>query len=423
MSNKAAIWQLRAPGLSTLRRVASPWQRPTAAVARDPAGDQRLWRVVIHNSIHELDAQRWDSLSGAGAVLRSHAYLAAIEDAGIASCRYYYPVVHDQHDAVIAQCCVYVVSTDFAQLLPPSLQRAVSVLRRLWPGFLTARIVECATPLFAGSSLTTDHSSHRAGAVAAIERAMRDIAVRERSSLLVLRDFFAGECEDLDFLIARGYKRVANLPLARLRVRWNSYADYLASLRARYRKDIKRRLRRSEAAGRRVEILHDFGHDAASWSRQVNAIYANARGFKREKINPAYYVNMNGLPDAASVLLVVRHEQRYIAHGMVIFDRDNTIATFFGREPGPAGGEWFLLMNEVIRIGIERGSKYISLGLGSYEAKSLVGADIEPLFVYTRATNRVLNALIKLVPDLMRHERTAGRRLFKSEPDGGNDVH
>jgi hypothetical protein len=102
---------------------------------------------------------------------------------------------------------------------------------------------------------------------------------------------------------------------------------------------------------------------------------------------------------------------------MVLCDDAHTIATFFGREAGPPSAEWFCLMNEVVRIGIERQSRYILLGLGSYDAKSIVGAEIEPLYLYCRGTSRLMTWLMKLIPDLMRPPPRRARRIFRDDED------
>ena len=115
-----------------------------------------------------------------------------------------------------------------------------------------------------------------------------------------------------------------------------------------------------------------------------------------------------------SKLLVINNRGDRVAHGMIIFDRETTTATFFGRESGTPKREWFQLINSVIRIGIERGSKYISLGLGSYDGKSIVGADIEPLVIYRRSTHPMLNFVINLIPDLMKPKVLTNRNLFRT---------
>lgn len=409
--------------LAPARREAPAAASPSAppAFAEDTDAATNGWHVRTHRSIREIEADTWDAVAGTSAVTRSHAYLSAIETAAVSSCRYFYPVVYAADGQIMALACVYRVQTDFAQLLPRPCQRLVAWLRRGWPRLLRANVIECASPLFAGSSIAVRPGAGQQRVLALIEAAMVRIAREERSALLVIRDFLAHERPALGFLRERGYKCVSNLPLARIRVRWADYDEYLGSMRARYRTDIRRRLRRSREAGREIEILDNFGAEADRWAQQARAIYTRTSGFKRESVNAAYYAAMDDALGPDSRLLVVNHNGQRIAHGMVIFDDDNTVATFFGREPGPPAGEWFLLMNEVIRLGIARGSCYISLGLGSYDAKSIVGADIEPLYVYTRCTIPWLNALIKLVPDLMRQRPPAGRRLFRARAAAGND--
>ena len=390
---------------------------PTTGAAgpppRRPDGDYRL---EILPSIHAIAADEWNTLVGAGAVTRSHAYLAAAEAAAVGNCRYYYPVVRDRAGRLLVHACVYVIDTDFLQLMPRWVAAAARWLRHWWPRLLSARITECACPLVAGSSISVAAEIPRVRAVALVEEAMRDIARASDSGCLVLRDFAREERADCAVLLERGYKRVANRPLAWVPVRWPTHAAYLDAMRARYRKDLKRRLARAKAAGCRVVVHERFAADGERWAAQVAAVHAHTAGFKREQVNAAYYAAFEGLPGAETLLLGVERAGRCLAHGMVIRDDRRTIATFFGREPGPPNGEWFLLMNEVMRLGITRGSREIWLGFGSYDAKGLVGADLRALEVYTRCVNPLLNVLVKCLPDFMRAEGGRARRVFRRPP-------
>lgn len=395
---------------------AAPRLRGAAPAAWQAQRDAPCLRVEVLDSIHDIAAPLWDALVGDAAVTRTHTYLAAVEDAAIAGCRHFYLLVRDASGALVAHACVYQLDTDFAQLMPALVRRLARRVRRRWPGFLAARVTECGSPLVAGSSLSVADSCPRSAAMAAIETAMRGIAGRTGSTLLVLRDFEATACAEFDFLRARGYKRVCNLPLARIDVRWPSYDAYLAAMRGRYRKDLRRRLRRAARDGRTVVTRQDFAADAPRWAAQAAHVVAGTRGFKRETVNAAYYANMARLPAGQRTLLTVEREGRVLAHGLALADARHTVATFFGREPGSASGEWFQLMNAVVAGAIARGSRRIELGLGSYEAKALFGAELVPLYVYTCSTRRWLNAIIRLVPDLMRRDTRARHRVFRSDP-------
>ena len=370
------------------------------------------YRTMILTSIKDIDGPRWDSLVGPGAVTRSHAYLVAIEAAGIVHCQYFYPVIFNSQNEIVAHACVYTVLTDFAQLLPRSLRALVAVVRVRCPSFLHARITECASPLVVGHSISISSDAPRAQLLKKIADAATDIAYSQRSPVVLLRDFLVQESVDIGTLLEHGFNLVSNLPLARIRVRWKSYAEYLAGMRPRYRKDVQRRLRLATQARQAVHTLHAFGDQAEHFLEQARVVYEASRGFKREALTADYYREMDRMLGAHSRLLVVMRDGRAVAHGMVLTDDKNTVATFFGRDPGPPGREWFLLVNEVIRLGIERGSRYIHLGLGAYCAKALVGADFESLAICCKSPYAILNWLMRAMPNVVNRRATAQKHIF-----------
>lgn len=410
--------------LSPVARQGESWPAPaaetiseSAAAALRAAGGER--RVQIFDSIRDIDAARWDEVAGPAAASRSHAYLAAIESSGINDCRFFYPVVFDGADRMLAHACVYIITTDLTQTLPARFQGAAQRLRRLWPGLLQVRITECASPLVPGHSLSLRAGQPRAVLVRLLGRAVADIARREGSRLLVFRDFLDAERADADALLDEGYNRASNMPLARIRVRWKSYDEYLDAMRSRYRKDLKRRLERVERGGQRALRLAHFADRASLWAEQVATMYDRSKSFKRERIGARYYEEIERIPVANRMVLAAERDGHTVAHGLVLFDDEHTVATYFGRDAGPPGNEWFHLLNEVIRVGIERGSRYICLGLGSYDAKSLVGAEFEPLHCYARSTLGWVNWLMRRVPDCMARPEARARRIFRDDATVG----
>jgi predicted N-acyltransferase len=397
---------------------------PASPKARAPSQDARAasepdsWRVEILDSIHGIAAEAWDEVAGREAVPRSHAYLAAIEAAGINDCRFFYPVIYDAEGRILAHACVYTITTDFLQMLPPGLHGAARGLRRLWPRFLKVLVTECASPLVPGHSISVRDGLARTPLIRRIGSAVGEIARRAGSRLMVVRDFLEHDHADFDALLEDGYHLTSNMPLARIRVRWKSYEDYLDSMRSRYRKDLKRRLEQVERSGQRAVRLPDFAAKAALWAEQVAVMYERSKGFKRERIGARYYEQMAALSPERCIVVAAEREGRSVAHGVILFDDAHTVATYFGRDAGPPGNEWFHLLNEVIRIGIERGSRHICLGLGSYDAKSLLGADVEPLHVYSRSTLPPVNWLMRLVPHTMARQALRPRRIFRDDEPG-----
>lgn len=369
---------------------------------------------MILTSINDIDAARWDSLVGPDAVTRTHAYLAAIESAGIEDCRHFYPVIFNARNEMVAHACVYTIVTDFAQLLPGPLRPFVRALRALWPGFLRARLTECASPLVVGHSISVRDEAQRAQIVRRVADAATDIAYSQRSPVVLVRDFLGADAGDVGALLEHGFNRVSNMPLARIRIRWSTYREYLAAMRPRYRKDIERRLRRARESGDAVETVRGYGQRAECWSRQARVVYAAARRFKRETVTADYYRRIESALGPDSHLLAVMRDGRPVAHGLVLTDAANTIATFFGREAGAPGREWFMLVDEVIRLAIARRSRYVHLGLGSYRAKGLIGADFEPVTICCKSPYAPLNWLMRRWPHMAIRQLPPPPRIFRA---------
>ncbi len=304
------------------------------------------WRVRIHDSINDIEPAAWDGIVGDAAAPRSHAYLRAIEASGINDCRFFFPVVYDAAGRVLAHACVYIITTDLSQTLPARLQRMAAAVKRLWRGFLEVRITECASPLVPGHSISVRSGAPRAALMRELGRVVADIARRQRSRLVVFRDFTDEERADADALVAVGYNRASNMPLARIRVRWRSYDEYLDAMRSRYRKDLKRRLERVQRTGQRALRLTQFADRAGLWAEQVATMYDRSKSFKRERISARYYTEIERIPAGNRMVVAAERDGHAVAHGLVLFDAEHTIATYFGRDAGPPGNEWFHLLNE-----------------------------------------------------------------------------
>ncbi|MGR8950728.1 MAG: GNAT family N-acetyltransferase [Gammaproteobacteria bacterium] len=370
-----------------------------------------MYTTKLFRSISEIPSEKWDAVSGGQELARSHAYLLAVERASVNDAQYFYPVVFDNEE-IVAHCCVYTISTDFRQMLPRFAQSLVTLCRRIFNDFLIIRVTECCSPLVADHSMSTIDDPTRPALIARLGQAIEDLARQENSPLIVIRDFLQEDREIFDVLRQQGFNVVSNMPLARIRVRWDSYDNYLSAMRSRYRKDVKRRLRRAERTGQKVRRIENFGDLASTWVKQAAVVFENTKGFKREQLARSYYENVNSELPQQSELLAIERDGALVAHGMLVNDEKNTTATYFGRDPGKPNSEWFQLMNEVIRIGIDRKSKYINLGLGSYDAKANVGADVEPLFVYSKSRYRLINGLMKLVPRTMDCRSSPTKRVF-----------
>jgi predicted N-acyltransferase len=395
-----------------VRGLAQPKSDNVRAIPRVP--NPSPFRVSVHRTINDVDGIEWDAIIGRNGLLRSHAYLAAVEASASDDRVFFYPVFRRADGKIVAHACIYLVDTDLAQLLPRWLQWFPQLIRRLWFRFLIVRITECASPMSTSHSISVSPEIDQREFVISFSDTLTTTAKEHGSSLIVVRDFLTGDRFAFDELLTHGFNLVSNMPVARIKVRWRTYEEYLDNMRSRYRKDIKRRIKRATASGQHVRVLKCFAKQAELWVAQARTVQQSTKGFKRENLSVEYYENMDRMLSDKSVLVAAERDGQPVAHGMILKDDSVSIATYFGRNPGPAAQEWFHLVNEVIKLGIEDRCEYINLGLGSYDAKSNVGAELEPLFVYSKSTYAPVNWFMRAVPHLMDCSNYDLKQIFKS---------
>ena len=192
-----------------------------------------------------------------------------------------------------------------------------------------------------------------------------------------------------------------------------TYADFLAAMKSRYRKDLGRRLRRAAEAGRSIRVAQDFAALAEACSEQVEGAYARSQGVRRERLGPEYYRAINYALGDRARLLVAEEGARMVGHGLVLLDDAHVVATWSGREEGPPGDIWFTLLDAAVRLAIERKAQWLNLGLGTYAAKSLLGAEVEPLYCLVRSRYRIANFFMRRVPDTMAKSPPSVHHVFR----------
>ncbi len=188
----------------------------------------------VLTSINDIPAEQWNSIVGRNRLICRHEYLRAVEASQINDCRFFYPVVYDGKD-IVAHACLYFISTELDALAKGGGRAAVGCVRKLWKQFLVLRTIECGSPVSLGSAISFRDGVDHVSALQSIVREAECLARQMKCNTVLFRDFYDSDVASYDSLSNQGYSRLQNLPCTRLRVRWDSFEDYLAAMRSRYR--------------------------------------------------------------------------------------------------------------------------------------------------------------------------------------------
>lgn len=365
--------------------------------------------VRVYSSIDEIDPAAWDAILGRDAAICCHAYLKAVEGSAINDCVYRYPVVYDDTGRVLAHTCVFSISMDLALFAQGAVRALVHAVRRVFPRFLTIRMLECGTPVALGRQITLRPDADVGQVLPHLVAAAEALAEQAGLNYLLFRDYLQEDRGSFDALTAHGYSTLPNLPDAVLEVRWRTFDAYLADMRSSYRRKVKLNLSRIADRGIRSELLKDFRDLADVFVAQWQYIYDRATEYKREILTPAFYRNINNLPGSRA--LVFYQQGRMIGHCLLLFEDDVLRWMYVGKDGEESEDLYPFMLYEIVRHAIEAGMRWIKLGITTYVAKTDLGAEMVPLYMYMKHRTRLFP---KFSPWVFRQMTPPPARIVKS---------
>jgi hypothetical protein len=203
------------------------------------------------------------------------------------------------------------------------------------------------------------------------------------------------------------FTRVASLPIAVLDLPFASEDAYLASLSARTRKDIRRKLKR--AADVRVEMRTSL----AGIEQAIVALYDETRlqsGVDYgdfEKLSPHYFGEVVTRLGERAALMLYWVGQKLIGFNLLLMERDRIIDKFIGmhypiaREHNLYALSW--MTN--VRFCLERGIAQLQTGQTAYAAKLRFGSRLDKLWVCFKHRGKVLNGIFRTFGPLMAFDK------------------
>lgn len=250
-------------------------------------------------------------------------------------------------------------------------------------------------------------ASERQAALTSLLACVEEHAGGEGTGLVAIKDLAAPDEAAFESTIAGlGWTRGASLPVAVLDLPYASVEDYLASLSAATRKDIRRKLRN---AGIRVE----WRHDLAGLEDAVATLYESTRERSRldygefETLPDGYFpAVVNALGGRARIALYYA-EGELCAFNLVFFEKKRLIDKFFGvryplgREHNIYAVSWI----ENVKQCLARGISILQTGQTAYGPKLRFGSRLEPSYIYFKHRSALPYAILKTVNRFIKADR------------------
>ena len=329
---------------------------------------------------------------------KDHRYYDIVEETLPGSFEHHYLLLKNGSARIRAIQPLFFVRQNLVEGVPGTVRTIVDLIRKIFPHFLTMRVLMVGCAAGAGELGTRDPAD--SGWLAnALHESLRSFARRNKASLIVLKDFPASYRSELEKFRTDGYVRVPSMPMTRLSLHFAGFDEYLASLGYITRKGLRRKFRKAERAARiDMEVVNDI-------QPHVDEIYPlylqvhERSPMKFETLTKDFFRRISEQMPERARFFIWRQESKVIAFAFCLVHGDTIYDECIGLDYEVALKLhlYFYTLRDVISWSIENGLRHYCSGPLNYDPKLHLGHELVPLDLYVMHTSRLLNPIFRRI--------------------------
>lgn len=376
-------------------------------VHKDIDGLQKL-NISFHNSLLEITEEEWTRVTGNLDPESRYGYFRAMEEGNLQSIRFCYLIHRNVNGIPDGILPLYEYRNLPLETGSDSkvLNILLGIVRRVFNNFFKVNVLFAGGPINEANYLYIDDSltvEEKKTIGAQLIKAAAEVAKAKQIYYIAFKDFKDG----LDLFCAENapvfgrYLRSISVPNNELENRWETFDEYVVSLKHSYRRTMKKNLQVSEEYGliiRKVELDNLDNLDY----RLIEKLYLNTfdrAPVKMEILNHDFFDKVLHHMKENAGIFVAEYQGDIIGFLLFVMDRNMLIVKRVGMDYNKSNQTlaYFSLFYQAIRHGIESGVEKIVLGQLSYHSKSRWGANIVPSFLYVRGTTPLRDKIINML--------------------------
>ena len=344
----------------------------------------------------QIDPADWRRLFGEQAEGRE--FFQTLEASELEGFAFYYVVIRTEARVrLIAP--LFSADFDLGMAVEGGAQKVLQRVRRIFPRLLLARTLFCGSPFGETGMIGVDAADPAQPALLAeLVRAMEAIGRAQNLAFMLFKDFPAETAALLRPLARHGFFQGDSFPNVVLPLPYRTMPEYVASLSANARKDLRRKIKHTEAAGAIAVRVVDQVDD---WIEPVYALYlaTYAAGTVRfEKLTRAYFLAVGRIMRPEARFFLFFREDRLIGFNLCFQSGDQLIDKFIGLDYAVARqlNLYFYTWHHNVEWCIAHGVRHYQVGQTDHEAKVRLGGKLVPLYFQARHTNPWLNFPLRM---------------------------
>jgi hypothetical protein len=337
---------------------------------------------------------------------RDHRFYELVEDTIHQDFDYRYFVISDDRGQVRAIQPFFILDQDLCAGAGTLIQRAVSAVRRLWPGFLRLRTLMIGCVVGEGH-LDGPDQSHAATADA-LAASITQLARTLRAQLIVLKEFPARYRKSLQCFVRNRFARVPSMPSTCLNIDYANFEDYMnKALGKEMRRNLRRKFKATEG---KPPIEMTMLDDITPFIKDVYPLYLNVYHRSKlhfEKLTEDFFCKLGRVMPERVRFFVWRQAERPVAFMMCLLNGDDLHAEYIGLDYTVALDLhlYFVSFRDVCSWAMANGFKSYRSSALNYDPKFHLKHALDPLDLYVKHGSKIINPILRLMLPLLEPTR------------------
>jgi hypothetical protein len=325
-------------------------------------------------------------------------YYEVVEDTIHPEFHYLYFAARDCDGGIRAIQPFFILDQDILAGVRSYCGGLIDAIRRRWPRFMVMKtmMIGCV----AGEAHLDDGSDATRAAntellAAGVLGHARALGVR----LVVLKEFSGSYRDALRCFVRSGFTRVPSMPLARLKIAYASFEEYMqTALNSATRAKLRRKFRAAELDAP-IELI--VSSDIGPVIDDVYPLYVQV--YERselhfEKLTKEYFCRLGrAMPDKVR-FFVWRRNGKAVAFGECLVHGDTMFAEYLGLDYSIALKLhlYHYVFRDLVRWAMTNGYKWFQSSGLNYDPKLHLRYRLMPVDLYVKHTSPVVNVLLRL---------------------------
>lgn len=355
--------------------------------------------VTIYNSVNDISPKQWEDLDSTSNVYFSLEFLHAFEISNPEINFKYIIISHNDKAVALALIQIIELGVD-AILKNIKLSKHLKKLIHYLLCNNGIRIMFSGNIFLSGEhGVFIGNKADKTTIIKVIAKEIKDLVKHIKPlHAILIKDFLKQSLPLTNHFEDFGFTAMHVEPnmILKLYPDWKNYEDYKKALKSKYRVKVNKADQTSETLTARLFTESDF----ATYKNELQKLYENTianANFNAQILNLDTYIELRKIYHEDFIVKAYFLENTLVGFLTALANNNHLDAHFIGLnyELNKAHAIYPRILNDYVRIGIEKQVSHINFGRTASEIKTTIGAAPVDLTVYIRHKRSIINSIIR----------------------------